>query len=161
MPDPISPSGSSGPFPVFNQTNSLSLATSGGVPSVNGLPGVQGVPVVEGPGNTESVQSADGVDLDIGVTVQSNSALQEIRKESVPSLEDAAKTLKEFLKNIPSDVQFKRDDETGIVMIKVVNPLTREVIREFPPEEIVEMSRKLRKLSQQNQKSGVLFDEKS
>lgn len=155
MPDPISPSGSSGQIQVLAQAQAFSMTNSGSAPVADGYPAVQSS------GKPESSQSADGVDLDLGAAVQSSGVPIKKTKEALPSLEEATKTLREFIKNIPSDVQFKRDDETGIVMIKVVNPLTREVIREFPPEEIVEMSRKLRKLSQQNQKSGVLFDEKS
>jgi flagellar protein FlaG len=73
------------------------------------------------------------------------------------TVEEAAKAFQEFLKNLPSDLQFRPDQETGQIIFKVVNPLTREVIRQYPPEEMLEMARRLRSTGQ-NEGAGLLLD---
>ena len=45
-----------------------------------------------------------------------------------------------------SDVQFTVDDESGIRVIKVVDPETKEVIRQMPSKEAVEIAKALGKL---------------
>jgi len=76
------------------------------------------------------------------------------------SVEDAVKAFREFVKNFPSDLQFRPDKESGYVIIKVVNPLTQEVIRQYPPDEIVEMAKKLKAAAEKNG-SGIFLDRKA
>jgi len=75
------------------------------------------------------------------------------------SLEEAAKEFREFLKNLPSDLQFQPDKESGYVIFKVVNPVTQEVIRQYPPDEMVRMARRLKAAAQQG-RSGIFLDKK-
>ena len=73
------------------------------------------------------------------------------------SVEDAAKAFQEYLKNLPSDLQFVPDASTGIVVFKVVNPITHEVLRQYPPEEMLKMVRSLRE-AMKPESSGILLD---
>lgn len=73
-------------------------------------------------------------------------------------LEEAAKAFREFLKGLPADLQYSMDDETGTVVFKVVNPVTKEVIRQYPPEELLEVARRLARLAKGDEKSGILLD---
>lgn len=71
------------------------------------------------------------------------------------------KAFREFLKNLPSDLQFQSDEDSGYVIFKVVNPVTKEVIRQYPPDAIVEMAKKLKALQRQGEKeSGIFLDQK-
>jgi flagellar protein FlaG len=73
-------------------------------------------------------------------------------------LADAIKTMREYIKNLPSDLQFTTDNDSGYVICRVINPVTREVIRQYPPEELIEMARRLRSLGDSGSKSGALLD---
>lgn len=83
------------------------------------------------------------------------------RKEGVSreSLEAAAKSVEDFLRQSPSYLQFGVDQETGTYFFKVVNPETKETIRQVPAEEILVMAKRLRELSDPKDASGVLMDE--
>jgi flagellar protein FlaG len=75
------------------------------------------------------------------------------------TLDEAVKSFREFLKNLPSDLQFQPDQESGYVSFKVVNPVTQEVIRQYPPDEVVRMARNLKAAAQQG-RSGIFLDKK-
>jgi len=153
MPDPIAPTGSSGQLPQVAQTQvqAVFAPTSGAIqPEVKFAP-------VDGPAQEKPTED---VTLDIFQKQQSTGKSKEAAV-STPTLEEATKTFKDYLKSLPSDLQFKKDEDTGTVMFKIVNPVTKEVIREFPPEEVVEMSKRLHKLAQQTQKTGILMDTNS
>lgn len=81
-------------------------------------------------------------------------------KEASPeSLEKAAERVGKFLKqSSSSDLQFQVDKDTGISFFQVIDPRTKEVIRQFPPEEVITMARKLREMASQKDASGVLLD---
>jgi len=68
--------------------------------------------------------------------------------------------MRDFLKNLPSDLQFQPDKESGYVIFKVINPVTQEVIRQYPPEEVVSMARKLNAAlaAAKKHNSGILLD---
>jgi len=76
------------------------------------------------------------------------------------TLDQASKDMQAYIKNLPSDLEFHRDEASGYTVFKLVNPITREVIREYPPKEVVEMARRLKQLDQ-GDGSGVLIDQQS
>lgn len=61
-------------------------------------------------------------------------------------VESAVEKLNKFVKTSSSDVQFSVDEESGIRIISVVDKETKEVIRQMPTKEVVEMARALDKL---------------
>lgn len=151
MPDPISPFGASG---------QISPVTQALVPVVT--PGRDGV---QAEGMAPQAASV------LGLTEKANQALdaakaktEEAKKEasagSAPmSIEEAAKAFREYLKNLPSDLQFKPDKESGYVVFKVVNPVTGEVIRQYPPDELLKMARSINSTLHKD-RSGIFLDEK-
>jgi flagellar protein FlaG len=74
-------------------------------------------------------------------------------------VESAMTQIREFVKKLPPDIQFSEDRSSGHVVFKVVNPITHEVIRQFPPEEILVMARRLKALAEGG--TGLLIDQKS
>lgn len=155
MPDPITPTGSPGMGQLAPQIPGFSAALGQGaspVPSQNANPGSSGEARAQALQQVAAGQSAGTWEI------QGPEKGKGKGEDRAPSLEDAAKSFKEYLANLPSDLQFQKDEETGTVIFRVVNPLTKEVIREFPPKEIVEMSKRLRHLSEQAEKSGILLD---
>jgi flagellar protein FlaG len=81
------------------------------------------------------------------------------KTERAANLEEATKSLQAYLKGLPSDLQFRQDEDSGKAFFKVVNPVTREVIRQVPSEEVLAMARKLKELDQLGNKApGLLLD---
>jgi flagellar protein FlaG len=59
--------------------------------------------------------------------------------------------LRDFLANLNLDLRFEIDDQTGELVTKVVNLETREVVRQIPPEVLLNLHQALKELR------GVLF----
>ena len=85
---------------------------------------------------------------------------QEAGRGDVPteSLESAVKAFEDYLKQSPSDLMFKVDESSGRTYFKIVDAVTKDVIRQVPSEEILAMARKLRELANPKTASGVLVD---
>ncbi len=73
---------------------------------------------------------------------------QEIAQEATEKLE---KTLEEIQHN---RLEFSIHEETGRTVIKVIDQQTGKVIKQLPPEEVLDLAAKLEEMS------GVLFDRK-
>jgi flagellar protein FlaG len=65
----------------------------------------------------------------------------------LPAEEDisnAVKHLNDYMQNLQRELQFSVDDQTGRTVIKVLDSETDTVIRQIPPEEILDLARKLK-----------------
>jgi len=142
MPDPISPLGSPGQLQSPTPTPSLPLNHAGELAA-----GFASQPSPE--------RSTEAVSVEIAQKAVSE------KKAPVPSLDEAAAAFRSYLKNLPSDLQFQKDEQSGYVVFKVVNPVTKEVIRQYPPEEVLAIARHLRQFSQRKEQPGILLDKKS
>jgi uncharacterized FlaG/YvyC family protein len=152
MSDPIAPFGSQGqvakvvagatPAPVFT------------VQARKDPPGTTS-PRSELPQDPAADKAADNADK-LELTSQ---ALQKPKpaEERPPDLMKAAKEFQQYLDSLPSDLQFQPDDESGMVVFKVVHPITQKVLRRYPPEEVVEMAKALRE-ARSKTPSGILLD---
>lgn len=73
-------------------------------------------------------------------------------------IEEAVDNLNEFAQSVQRQLEFSVDDESGKTIIKVVDAETGETIRDIPPEEILNMQKHLREISEQlfiGDESGV------
>lgn len=61
------------------------------------------------------------------------------------------------LAGIPREVEYSLHRADGQMVIKIVNSETKEVLKEVPPENILDM---LEKFKQLNQSNGAIIDEK-
>lgn len=147
MPDPISPLGSPGQFLV------VAPAASALSPGNRATPQDPAIPVAAPP--TASL----GADRAVPARGQADPALEGQKKPEPDknTVEHAVESMREFLKNLPSNLEIRADKETGYITYKVVNPITKEVIRQYPPDEMVELAKKMRKLSAMDE-SGILLD---
>lgn len=149
MPDPITPIGGAGQIQTLTPT-----------PAPSATPVVADGGVV--PASTAQPQAATVLGLSDRARqeLEQLKAQAEARQANAPvSLDEAIKAFREFLKNLPSDLQFQPDEESGYVIFKVVNPVTQEVIRQYPPDEVVRMARTLKAAAQQG-RSGIFLDKK-
>lgn len=70
------------------------------------------------------------------------------------SLADAAKTANEAIQGLRSDLKFTVDEETGINVVKFIDVNTKEVIRQIPAQEMLEIAKRLDELQ------GLLIKER-
>lgn len=77
-------------------------------------------------------------------------------KETVSpgQLQEMVDKISQTIQSIAKDLQFSVDEETGESVVKVVDAKTKEVIRQFPSEEILAISKRLDELS------GLLIKQK-
>lgn len=76
----------------------------------------------------------------------------------VPSgieVEDAVKRLTEFVAPTGSEISFSVDDTSGVRIVKILDSQSKDVIRQIPSEEAVELARALDKLQ------GLLIKDKA
>jgi len=96
-------------------------------------------------------------------TQPDNKELSENQTSAVSEadLKKAAETFKEYLDKLPSDLKFNFDKETDRLILKIVNPVTKEVVKQYPPEEFLSMVKHLREMTKNFADNGVFLDTRS
>lgn len=89
-------------------------------------------------GETTDVQSAKAAT----VTQQSLTAAKETQP-SKEELDKAVKAVNEFVSSINNSLQFTVDGDTGKSVVKVIDSSTKEVIKQFPSEEMLAIAKAL------------------
>lgn len=153
MSDPISPTGSPGQVPQAATSIPSDAATPRPKPVAEGLAPVP-VATIAALAALEEASQASRLELSPKAAATISSSLKEAPAMNVA---DAAKAFQEFLKNLPSDLQFEPDAASGIVIFKVINPITQKVLRQYPPEEMVAMARNIKE-SLRKEASGIILD---
>jgi flagellar protein FlaG len=79
-----------------------------------------------------------------------------VRKASTPHLstedvENMVDSLYEFTNMLQTKLKFSILDDTNEIVVKVINRQTDEIIRQIPPEELLEIHANMKKMS------GLLF----
>lgn len=76
------------------------------------------------------------------------------RKPDQGTLDQAVDDLNSFVQDVRRELRFSIDDDSGETIIKVIDSISKEVVRQIPPEEVVDISRHL------DSRSGVLMNAK-
>lgn len=74
---------------------------------------------------------------------------QDLREQNEPSLDElrsAAEKVAGFVGSIRSELSFSVDQASGINVIKVIDSNTKELIRQIPSREIIQLAQALDKL---------------
>ena len=133
--------------------------------SMTRLPSVSPTPAAQGsgtaPGTTRenfaaaaNIQSTQQVATS-NQTKQANADLQnDARQDQRQNLQSSIDALNEFIKPQNTSLEFSIDDESGTVVVKVTDKETKEVIKQFPSEEALELAKALDKLK------GLLVQQK-
>ena len=58
-------------------------------------------------------------------------------------VEAAAKSVREFVQPINSNLEFSVNDDTGQLVVKIIDRTTKEVIRQMPSEEMLAIAKTL------------------
>ena len=62
------------------------------------------------------------------------------------SVKDAALKVEKFVASVGSELNFSVDNDTGINIVKVLDSKTKEVIRQMPSREIIQLAQALDKV---------------
>lgn len=76
-------------------------------------------------------------------------------KPSHQELNKAVKAVSDFVGTVNSSLKFSVDDDTGQTVVKVIDDATKEVIKQFPSEQMVELAKALDSLT------GLLVQQKA
>lgn len=68
------------------------------------------------------------------------SSSEPISKEDMNA---AVKKMQDYLQSMDRDLLFSVDEDSGITVVKVVDPSTEEVVRQIPSEEVMRVVRSL------------------
>lgn len=82
-------------------------------------------------------------------------AAPENPKANKEQLDQAVQAVQKFTQPLANNLQFSIDEDTGIKMVKVIDSATKEVIRQIPSEEMMEIARALDRLQ------GILLKQKA
>lgn len=75
---------------------------------------------------------------------QKDSTASEINKLDDPkAVQEAANRLQDFVSEVRGDIQFSLDSDSGRTVVKVIDRTTKEVIRQLPSQEALEIAKAL------------------
>ena len=87
---------------------------------------------------------------------------QEIDVElSQEALEKVVSQLNAYVQNTQRDMDFRVDDSTGRVVVRVIDSVSEEVIRQIPSEDMLAISRHLIETLEMDQPKGFLIELKA
>lgn len=76
------------------------------------------------------------------VTEQAPPAVRDA-KASQRELDEAIKSVNDFVNSVNKSLQFSVDDDTGKTVVKVIDTETKQVIKQFPSEEMLAIAKAL------------------
>lgn len=82
-------------------------------------------------------------------------AVDETQPVDRNNVEDAVTRIREFVQPINDSIQFSLDDDTGRMVVKVIDVQTKEILRQIPSEEALNIAKALDKLQ------GILIQNKA
>lgn len=90
-------------------------------------------------------------------SVQTQQAVKQTEQAEAnrQQVEEAVKAVNEFIKPLNNSLQFNIDDDTGKTVVKVIDMSTKEIIRQFPSEEMLSIAKAVNKMQ------GLLIQQKA
>jgi len=98
---------------------------------------------------TAAVAESSGQELPPGGTVSPDSKVSEV--PSKEALSETVERINEYVQSVQRDLQFSVDEDSGRVIVTVLDHHTQEVIRQIPPENVLALAENMESLR------GVLF----
>ncbi len=81
-------------------------------------------------------------------------------KESASELEEAIEIVADFMQLSTQNVNFQKDETSDKTIIKVFDTESKDLIKQFPSEEVIDIAHKILALRQDmGMKTGILLDE--
>ncbi len=89
------------------------------------------------------VNSGDNVNTEQAIAAENEKKAQQQEDQSV---EQTVEEINNYFQSMGRDLNFKVDDESGRTVITVLDSETKEVIRQIPPEEVLQLALNLQDL---------------
>ncbi len=70
-------------------------------------------------------------------------AVQEDKQPDAAEVDEAISNLNDYVQNLSRDLKFSVDEESGRMVVKVLDANTQDVIRQIPSEEALRLARSL------------------
>lgn len=86
-------------------------------------------------------------------------AKKQNKDDASAQLEQAITVVSDFMNQPPRNVNFTKDNDSGKTVIKVFDIESKELIKQFPSEELISIAQKIQALHQEvGGKVGILLD---
>jgi flagellar protein FlaG len=94
-------------------------------------------------------------------TLNTTAVNRKIEKNIEEELDAAIEVVSSFINQPPRNVNFTKDDDSGKTVIKVFDLESKELIKQFPSEELISIAKKIQSLHQEvGERSGILLDKR-
>lgn len=115
------------------------------IQSVSNIASGQSSPPISVASNREGSAAADAVRVasSAGTTALPSKATEQVSAEQ---LKEATDRIKAFVQPINSGLEFAIDKDSGRTLVKVIDQQTKEVVRQIPSEEVLNIAKALDKL---------------
>ena len=83
-----------------------------------------------------------------------NKNIEKVKDTIDEKISRIAEAMESYVQSVQRDLKIQVHEETGNIMVKVTSEDGKKVIREIPPEELLDLAARMEELA------GTLFDEK-
>lgn len=114
--------------------------------------------LINAPGGTYKPPGLQGIDASSAQRTSATREPMQVAREESPAqspqannispedLRNATQRLNAFVEPVASDISFSIDEDTGSRIVKVIDRATKDVIRQIPSEEILNIAKALDQL---------------
>ncbi len=78
--------------------------------------------------------------------IQANAANSQRSKNEQPAVEAAVQQIADFVNKTRPELSFSVDEASGVRVVRIIDTTTKEVIRQYPSEEAIQLAQALDKL---------------
>lgn len=77
---------------------------------------------------------------------RTNAVNNQRSKNDQPAVEEAVRQIADFVNKTRPELSFSVDEASGVRVVRIIDTTTKEVIRQFPSEEAIQLAQALDKL---------------
>lgn len=100
---------------------------------------------------TKSLQTAENAEQQKETASPEEPTAERPERPTLSQLAETAKELSKQIQGFNTALQFNADEESGEMVVKVIDKDSKEVIRQIPPEKALELAKFLRDMETKNQ----------
>ncbi|MBA6264335.1 flagellar protein FlaG [Colwellia sp. Bg11-12] len=117
--------------------------------------------VEETSNKTSNLLAQDIISNTVGRSLETASVNDKVDKNTEEALDAAIEVVSSFMNQPPRNVNFTKDNDSGKTVIKVFDLETKELIKQFPSEELISIAQKIQTLHQEvAERSGIFLDKR-
>jgi flagellar protein FlaG len=110
---------------------------------------------------TSNLLAQDITSNTVSRSLETTSVNDKVEKNMEEVLDAAIDVVSSFMNQPPRNVNFTKDNDSGKTVIKVFDLETKELIKQFPSEELISIAQKIQTLHQEvAERSGIFLDKR-